>query len=144
MCCRPLRHVCSHAWKDVAKLLRRCPITLYTVYVCTGGQAASKTPGCCEDPSRKAHHKNGMWPGPAGFLALALAGRDAFGNACSIEAAQVRVTCQPVNALQHVEVHADAAEGAVSIHANATSQGGCCAASCQTTGLDVIAICETS
>lgn len=36
----------------------------------------------------------------------------------------MQVTCQPGNALQHVEVHADAADGAVSIHADATSQGG--------------------
>lgn len=67
-------------------------------------------------------------PGPAGFLALSLEGRDAFGNVCSIEAAHVQVTCQPANALQHAEVHA--AAGAVSIHANATSQGGFFAASC--------------
>ena len=70
-------------------------------------------------------------PGHAGSLALSLEGRDAFSNVCSIAAAQVQVTCQPDNALQHVEVQAGGADGAVSIHAHAVAQGERCTASCQ-------------
>ena len=73
-------------------------------------------------------------PGAAGFLALSLEGRDAFSNACSISAAQVQITCQPDNALHHVEVQAGSADGAVSINANAVAQGECCAVSCQMSG----------
>lgn len=65
-------------------------------------------------------------PGPAGLLSLTLEGRDAFSNVCSIDPAQVQVTCQPEGALQHVEVQADleSVSGAVYICASATAQGG--------------------
>ena len=67
--------------------------------------------------------KRGFVSGHAGILSFTLKGRDAFSNACCIHAAQVQVTCQPDNALQHVELQADTAEGAVSIHANVVAQG---------------------
>ena len=60
---------------------------------------------------------------------MSLQGRDAFSNVCSIAAAQVQVTSQPDNALQHVEVQAGGADGVVSINANAVAQGECCAVS---------------
>lgn len=62
--------------------------------------------------------------GPAGFLSLTLEGRDAFGNVCNISADQVQVTCQPEDALQHVEVQSHNTDEAVSICASATAQGG--------------------
>ena len=57
------------------------------------------------------------------MLSVTLEGRDAYCNACGIDAAQVQVTCQPKAALQHVDVQPGSSDTAVSIHAKAVAQG---------------------
>lgn len=61
----------------------------------------------------------------AGTLSLTVVGKDAYQNLCSIEPAQVQVTCQPEGMLQHMQLQQGTASHEVLLSAQAVAQGGC-------------------
>lgn len=61
----------------------------------------------------------------AGTLSLTVVGKDAYQNLCSMEPAQVQVTCQPESMLQHMQLQQGTASHEVLLSAQAVAQGGC-------------------